>query len=153
MRALLPLLSLSLMACDPSSLIWPPLKEGPYVVELMAMTINECEFAEESVGIGALDAVELRWDNELVIFSNEVGEGTYLWNGETFEALGYQESALDDTCVFTGESFLVGEPFNRETFGLFDNMRVTWEGSCENWYIPANPCTVEFAWEGRYQGG
>ncbi|MCB9795757.1 MAG: hypothetical protein H6741_23935 [Alphaproteobacteria bacterium] len=149
LRQALPLLLLPTLACDPSTLLWPPIKEGLYEVELMAIVNDTCGYTPEDVGVGRTEELELTWHNEVLVMSDGESEGQYLWTGETFEALGYGETAVDDTCTLVVESFLTGEPLDRERFGLIDDMAVSATGDCSAWDTSMLPCDAQLAWEGN----
>ncbi|MCB9744738.1 MAG: hypothetical protein H6740_19240 [Alphaproteobacteria bacterium] len=148
-RTLLPLVLLLGSGCDPTMLLWPPVKEGLYLVELVALVDDTCGYTEEDVGIGRSEELELIWHNETLVMTDGESAGEYLWTGETFEALGYGENQIDDTCTLIVESLLVGEALDRERFGLIDNMRVSVTGDCSAWDTSALPCDAQLAWEGN----
>ena len=140
------LLSLFL-ACD--SLLWPPLEEGSYELELVALVSDTCGYSDDDVGVGQQMDVELRWDNEVIIMESEAGEGQYLWTGEGFEAIGYSEVAVDDTCVLVVDATYTGQTFDRQSFGLIEAMSLSVTGDCSNWDTSMMPCETEVAWEGH----
>lgn len=136
-----------LYACQ--SLLWPPLKEGTYQLELVALVEDSCGYTEEDMGVGLQQTVDLRWDNEILIMSGEENEGQYLWTGEGFEAIGYSEVAVDDTCVLIVEATYFGQTFDRASFGILEDMDLSVTGDCSAWDTTMMPCATEVAWEGH----
>lgn len=138
-----------LYACQ--SLLWPPLKEGTYDLELVALVDDSCGYTEEDLGVGLQQTVDLSWDNEILTMSGDGNQGQYLWTGDGFEALGYSEVAVDDTCVLIIDATYDGQTFDRESFGLLEDMSLSVTGDCMDWDVSMMPCTDTLAWEGHLQ--